>query len=59
MLNHKIPVVFQNLKNYGSCFIMQELDKFDFKINFMLNELEKYASFNINNKLAFNDSLQF
>ena len=32
-LNHKIPVVFHNLKNYDSHLIMQELGKFNFKIN--------------------------
>ena len=32
-LNHKIPVVFHNLKNYNLHLIMQELDKFNFKIN--------------------------
>ena len=29
-LNHKIPIVFHNLKNYDSHLIMQELGKFDF-----------------------------
>ena len=38
---------------------MQELDKFDFEINAISNELEKYMSFNINNKLIFVDSFQF
>ena len=38
---------------------MQELGKFDFKINIILNGLEKYSSFNINNKLVFIDSFQF
>ena len=33
MLNHKIPVVFHNLKNYPSHFIMQELGKFNLKIS--------------------------
>ena len=31
--NHKIPVVFHNLKNYHSHLIMQELSKFNFEIN--------------------------
>ena len=38
---------------------MQELSKFSFKINFIPNALEKYMSFNINNKLIFMDSFQF
>ena len=32
---------------------MQELGKFDFKINVIPTGLEKYMSFSINNKLAF------
>ena len=38
---------------------MQELGKFDFKVNIIPNRLEKYMSFNINNKLHFIDSFQF
>ena len=39
-LNRKIPIAFRNPKNYGSHFIMQELGKFDFKINVVPNELQ-------------------
>ena len=38
---------------------MQELGKFNFKINVIADGLEKYTSFNINNKLMFIDSFQF
>ena len=38
---------------------MQELGKFNLKINVIPNELEKYMSFSINNKLRFIDSFQF
>ena len=38
---------------------MQELGKFNFKINIIPNGLEKYMSFSINNNLSFIDSLQF
>ena len=55
-LNHKIPVVFHNLKNYNSHLIMQKLGKFDFKRNFIPHGLEKHLSFNINHKLIFIDS---
>ena len=58
-LNHKIPIVFHNLKNYDSHLIMQELDKFNLKLNVIPNGLEKYMSFSINNKLSFIDSFQF
>ena len=57
-LNHKLHTVFYNLNNYNS-HIMQELSKFDFKINVMPNEQEKCLSFNINNKLIFIDSFPF
>ena len=50
-LNHKITVVFHNITNNDSHLIMQEVGKFDFKINVMANGLEKYISFNINFKL--------
>ena len=39
-LNHTIPVVFYNRKNYDSHLIMQELGKFNLKINIIPNGLE-------------------
>ena len=50
---------FYNLKNDDSHLIMQELGKFNFKINAVPNGLEKYVSFTINNKLSFTDSFRF
>ena len=38
---------------------MQELGKFDLKINAIPNGLEKYMSFTMNNNLSFIDSVQF
>ena len=38
---------------------MQELGKFNLKINAIPNGLEKYMSFSIDNKLSFIDSFQF
>ena len=38
---------------------MQELGKFNFKISVILNGLEKYMNFTVNNKLSFIDSFQF
>ena len=58
-LNHKILVVFYNLKNYDSHLIMQELSKFKLKISVIPNVLEKYMSLIINNKLSFTDNFQF
>ena len=57
--NHKLPVVFHNLKSYDSHLIMQELGKFNLKINVIPNGLEKYISFSINSKLSFIGSFQF
>ena len=50
------------MKSQNSClinFITHELGKFNFKINIIPNGLEKYMSFNINNKLAFIDRFKF
>ena len=44
-------MVFHNLKNYESHLIIQELGKFNLKLNLIPNRLEKYMSFSINNKL--------
>ena len=52
-LNYKIPVEFHNLKNYDCYLIMQELGKFDFKINVIPNGLEKYTTFSINRKFKY------
>ena len=59
---HKIPAVIHNSKNYDShliILIIQELGKFNLKINVIPNGLEKYMSFTINNKLGFIGSFQF
>ena len=52
-LNHKISVIFHNLKSYDSHLIMQGQGKFNLKINVITNGIEKYMSFSINNKLRF------
>ena len=48
-LNHKTSVVFHNLKNYNYDLhlIMQELGKFNLKINVIPNGLENYITFGI------------
>ena len=38
---------------------MQEIGKFNLKINVLSNGLQKYMSLTINNKLTFIDSFQF
>ena len=57
-VNHKIPILFHNLKNYESHLIMPEIGKFDFKTNVIPNKLEKYMNPNINNKLTIIDSFK-
>ena len=38
---------------------MQELGKFNFKLNVIVTGLEKYMSFHISNELAFINSFQY
>ena len=52
-------MIFCNLKNYGSCLIIQELGKVNFKKNVIPNGLEKCMSFTASNKVSFIDSFQF
>ena len=40
-LNHKIPIVFYSLKNYDYQLIVQELGKFNYKVNVTPNGLAK------------------
>ena len=58
-LNHKLLIVFYNLKKYDSYLIMQELGTFNLEITVIPNGLEKYMSYIINNKLSSIDSVQF
>ena len=37
ILNHKIPVVFLNLKNFDAHLTMQELRKLNFKMSYQIN----------------------
>ena len=58
-LTKKIPVIFHNLRGYGSHLIIKEMNKFDVKVNVIPNGLEKYVAFTINENLVFIDSIQF
>ena len=55
-LSKKGPVLFHNLRGYGSHLIIKEMGKFDVKISVIPNGLEKYMAFTI---LVFIDSKQF
>ena len=39
-LTKKIPIIFHNLRGYGSHLIMQDIGKFDEKVNVIPNGLE-------------------
>ena len=54
-----IPVMFHNLSGYDSHLIMQEINRFDVKINVIPNGLDKYMVLTIKNNLIFLDSIQF
>ena len=54
-----IPVIFRNLRGCDTHLIMQEVGKFDAKINVIPNELEKYMAFTVNKNLIFINSMQF
>ena len=58
-LTKKVPVIFHNLRGYGSHLIMQEIGKFDVKVSVIPNGLEKYMAFTINKNLIFIGSMQF
>ena len=71
--NLKIPVIFHNLREYDSQFIMQQIgeiankhgytnkkgEKQDLNINAIPNNMEKYMAFMLGNHLTFIDSFQF
>ena len=51
-LTKKVPVIFHNLRGYDSHLIFDELNKFDVKIDVILNRLEKYMAFFLKQKLS-------
>lgn len=53
-----IPVIFHNLKNYDSHFIIKIAGRYSDKVDCIPQNMEKYVSFTID-KLRFIDSFQF
>ena len=51
-----MPVILHNLRGYDNHFIMQEIGKFNRKINVIPNNMERYMSFMLGNHLVFLDS---
>ena len=48
-ISKRVPVIFLNLKGSDSHLIFKELSKFNVKVSVILNELEKYMAFTLNN----------
>ena len=48
-LTKRVPAIFHNLRGYDSYLIIQEICKFDLKVNVKPNGLEKHMAFTINN----------
>lgn len=55
-LSHKTPIVLYKLNNHASHLIMQEMGKWEFKINFIANGFKRYLTIYINNKINFIDT---
>ena len=58
MLTKKVPVMSHNSRGYDSHLVMQKINKFDVKLNFIPNGFQKFMVFTINNSLVFIDSMQ-
>ena len=58
-LTKHVPVILHYWKGYVSHLTMQEIGKYDVKVNVVPNGLEKCMAFTINNNLVFIDSMQF
>ena len=58
-LTKKVPVIFHNLRGYGSHSRMQEIGKFDIKVSVIPSRLEKYVAFTVNKNLVFINSMEF
>ena len=48
-LNHKVPVIFHNLKAYDLHHVLQEINQFYFEINVIPSAFEKYMKFVLGN----------
>ena len=51
--------MFHNLKNSDEYLLIEELGKFDIKVNFISNVLQKHMNVILNNRSVVIDSFQF
>ena len=58
-LTKKIPVIFHNSRGYDSHLVFCVLNKFDSKIDVILNMLEKYMTFFLNKNVISSKSLSW
>ena len=54
-LTKKVPAIFHNLKGYDNHLIINEIGKFNVKVDVIPNRLEKYMAVTININLVFID----
>ena len=59
MLTKKITVIIDKVIGYDNHLIIQEIGKFDVKIDVIPNGLDKHMAFTGNRNLVFIDSMQF
>ena len=57
-MTKKIPVIFHNLRGYGSHLIIKKISKCDVKVSVTPNGLEKYLAFTLNANLVFIDNMK-
>ena len=58
-LTKKVPIIFHDLRSYGSHLIFCEFKNFNVKTSVIPNGLEKYMIFFLNKNLVFIDRMQF
>ena len=58
-ISKKVPVIFHNLRGYGSHLVFKKLCKFYCKVSVIPNGLERYMSFTLNKSIVFIDSMLF